>query len=88
MAIVPTESDLRAEDSAMTRSSVPECNCEPQYACGRNPQPIDDKAFWEELFSQLISIACLIERQKLGRTITTSDLRKAGKESLCNGKKT
>ena len=71
----------------MTSASVSESCSSPDCACGCNPQPIDDKAFWEELFSQLISIACLIERQKLGRTITTSDLRKAGKESLCNGKK-
>ena len=68
----------------MSHSSVLESCSNPDCACGCNPQPIDDKDFWEELFSQLISIACLIERKKLGRTVTTSDLRKAGKEALCN----
>jgi hypothetical protein len=56
--------------------------------CGCNQQPNDDSAFWKEVFSQLIRLACLIERQKLGRTVTTSDLRQAGKEALCKERET
>lgn len=70
----------------MGAASVSESCSDPNCACGCNPQPIDDKAFWEELVSQLISMVCLIERKKLGRTTTTSQLRKAGKESLCNNR--
>ena len=72
----------------MGRASVEECHCGPDCVCGCNQQPNDDFAFWEELISQLISIVCLIERQKLGRTITTSKLRRAGKDVLCNDKET
>lgn len=48
------------------------------------PAEYDDTAFWEEFLSLLIQMGCLIERKKLGREITTADLRKAGKRALCN----
>ena len=49
-----------------------------------NQDAIDDEALWEGLVSLLIQMACTIERLKLRRTYTTSDLRKAGKRALCN----
>jgi len=70
----------------MVNSSVSESCSDSDCVCGCNSQPIDDSSFWEELVSQLISVVCLIERKKLGRTLTTSVLRKAGKDSLCNYK--
>ena len=72
----------------MGRASVSESCSNPDCACGCNQQPIDDFAFWEELVSQLISVVCLIEREKLGRIETTSVLRNAGKNALCNQRET
>lgn len=69
-------------------ASVSEPCSDCNSVCCCNPEPIDDNAFWKELVSQLISIVCLIERVKLGRTPTTSQLRKAGKEALCQDKGT
>jgi len=43
----------------------------------------EDEKFWEEFNALLIQIACLIERRKLKRPITTADLRRAGKQALC-----
>ena len=70
--------------AASVSEPSPDFNC----ACGCNQQPIDDKGFWEELVSQLISIVCLIEREKLGRIATTSQLRRAGKDALCQKRET
>jgi len=72
----------------MVNSSVSESCSDSDCVCGCNSQPIDDYAFWEEIVSQLIKLVCTIERMKLGRTMTTSVLRKAGKDSLCNYKET
>lgn len=44
----------------------------------------EDMEFWEEMFGLVIQIGCLIERKRLDRTITTADLRKAGKKVLCD----
>jgi len=47
--------------------------------------PVDeDREFWEEFWSLLIQMSCLIERKRLDRKITTADLRKAGKKVLCD----
>jgi hypothetical protein len=54
-----------------------------QSVCGCHRDDTDDAAFWEELDSLLIQVACLIERRKLRRTHTTSDLRALGKKALC-----
>jgi hypothetical protein len=43
----------------------------------------DDK-FWSEMVSLLLRAVCLIERDKLHRTHTTADLRKAGKKVLAD----
>ena len=72
----------------MGRASVSESCSVPDCACSCNQQPIDDSAFWEELVSQLISIVCLIEREKLDRITTTSQLRRAGKDVLCQKRET
>lgn len=40
--------------------------------------------FWEELNGLIIQMACLIERKRLGKDVTTADLRKAGKKVLCD----
>ena len=45
--------------------------------------PWDDTEFWEELLALILQVACLIEREKLGKEITNADLRKAGKKALC-----
>jgi hypothetical protein len=42
----------------------------------------DEQEFYEQMVSLLISMVCLIERQKLNRPHTTSELRKIGKERL------
>ena len=44
---------------------------------------MNDTAFWSEVVSLLLSLVCLIEREKLKRKPTTSELRAAGKEALC-----
>jgi len=44
----------------------------------------EDEKFWEELNALIIQLACLIERRKLKRPVTTADLRKAGKQALCD----
>lgn len=45
--------------------------------------PWDDSKFWEELLALILQVACLIEREKLGKSVTNADLRRAGKEVLC-----
>ena len=79
----------------MAQSRVPEsvasdgkCGCGGDSVCGCNPQPIDDSAFWEELNALLIQMVCLVERQKLHSTYTTSELRKVGKATLCKAGRT
>ena len=67
-------SDSSVFDCCEKGESLPCCNHE----------SIEDDALWEELVSLLIQAACLIERKRLHRTYTTSDLRKAGKQVLCN----
>lgn len=42
----------------------------------------EEMQFWEELNALIIQIACLIERKRLGREVTTADLRRAGKRAL------
>lgn len=64
----------------------PGCGCDSE--CGCNPGGIDDAAFWEELNSLLIQMVCVIERQKLRSTHTTSELRKIGKAVLCKAGRT
>lgn len=54
-------------------------------SCG-NHKSIEDEAFWQEFNSLFIQLVCLVEKKKLKCTYTTSDLRKAGKTVLCNGK--
>lgn len=44
----------------------------------------EDEKFWEDLNALIIQIACLIERRRLKKTTTTADLRRAGKQALCN----
>lgn len=41
-----------------------------------------DSAFWENVVSLLLSLVCLIEKEKLQRDPTTAELRKAGKQVL------
>jgi len=67
------------ENVASAGSHIENAEC----VCGCNPQPIDDSAFWEELNALLIQMVCLVERQKLHSTYTTSELRKVGKATLC-----
>ena len=72
----------------MSSASVSDC-CERDGSlpcC--NQESIEDDALWEELVGLLIQAACLIERKRLHRTYTTSDLRKAGKRVLCNDGRT
>jgi len=47
-------------------------------------KPWDDTEFWEEFLALILQVACLIEREKLGKEITNADLRKAGKKALCD----
>jgi len=42
----------------------------------------DDQEFYEQIVSLLLSLVCLIERKKLKRPHTTSELRKIAKEKL------
>jgi hypothetical protein len=68
----------------MNDASVSDCckNGDSLSCC--NQEAIEDEAFWEDFNSLLIQMSCLVERKKLHRTYTTSDLRKAGKRVLCN----
>ena len=69
-------------------ASVEESCCDPNCVCGCNQQPNDDSAFWQEFVSQLISMVCLIEREKLRPTHTTSELRGIAKDALCKERET
>lgn len=42
----------------------------------------EDQEFWEEFWALWNQMGCLIERRKLGREMTTADLRKIAKETL------
>lgn len=70
----------------MSDASVSECQEGGSCACSCNPQPIDDNPFWQDFNALLIQLVCLVEKRKLNCTYTTSELRKAGKDVLCNGK--
>ena len=41
----------------------------------------DDREFWEKIHRLLLSLVCVIEREKLG-VQTTAELRKAGKKAI------
>ena len=42
----------------------------------------NDHDFWERVVSLLLSLVCTIEKDKLHRKPTTSELREAGKAKL------
>lgn len=44
----------------------------------------EDEKFWEGFVAILLRLVCHIERGKLNRKHTTAELRKAGKDSLCD----
>lgn len=69
----------------MNDASVSECGKNGDCLCSCNQEPIVEDEVWEEIVSLAIQFACLVERKILHRTYTTSDLRKAGKDVLCNG---
>ena len=42
----------------------------------------EEEEFWLEFWSLINQLGCLVERKKLGREMTTADLRKIAKETL------
>ena len=71
----------------MSDASVSEQCCNGNCVSCDNQGAIDNKDFWREFNSLFIQLVCLVEKAHLDCTYTTSDLRKAGKDVLCNGKK-
>lgn len=44
----------------------------------------EEEKFWEGFVALLLQLVCHVERSKLHRRHTTAELRKAGKQSLCD----